>query len=903
MTEVPSVEIQAVSHRYRKLPALEEVSLTIPGGCLVGVIGPDGVGKSTLLGLIAGAKRLQTGRIEVLGGNIGEANHRRRVCTRIAYMPQGLGKNLYAELTVRENLDFFGRLFRQGGEERAQRIAALLAATGLAPFVDRPAGKLSGGMKQKLGLCSALIHDPDLLVLDEPTTGVDPLSRRQFWQLLAHLRERRAQMSLIVSTAYIDEAEGFDWLVAMDGGRALTSGSPQELVARTGAGSLEAAYRSLLPGGTASEAFVVPPRDQGSAEPVIQAVDLTRRFGDFVAVDKVSFEIERGEIFGFLGSNGCGKTTTMKMLTGLLPVSAGEARLFGRPVKAEDREARRDIGYMSQTFSLYGELTVQQNLALHARVFGLPKEKRQERIVALTTRFGLAQHLGARPQDLPLGLRQRLSLAVAVIHEPKVLILDEPTSGVDPEARDDFWRLLLELSREQGVTIFVSTHFMSEAMRCDRISLMHAGRVLACDKPERLIEAAGAETLEEAFIAKLQEVDSLAPPADEQPMPSARPHRAAQGLWFSWERLSAYARREGREVLRDPVRLAFAFFGSALLMVVFCYGISLDVEDLTFAVLDLDQSPESRTYSSAFEGSRYFTEAAPLASPSDALNRLTDGSISLALEIPPDFGRSIARRGTTEVLAIVDGAMPYKGETIEGYVAGIHDKLMSQVDSAFYGDARPLAEVETRFRYNPSFESINAMAPGMPAILLILLPAILTAVSVARERELGSIANFYVTPTTRLEFLVGKQAPYILISFANFILLAVMTVLLFGVPLKGSVLALALGGFFYVWGTTAFGLVISTLTTSQVAAVFATALSSVIPTIQFSGLLQPVSTLEGGAQVIGSLWPASHFLHLSVGAFTKGLGWEGLAPDIVKLAVYGPAFTLIAALALRGQER
>lgn len=702
MSGTPGIVIEGVSHRYGKTLALDDLSLTLPTSCLVGVIGPDGVGKSTLLGLIAGAKRLQSGRIELLEGSIGEPPHRRQISSRIAYMPQGLGKNLYADLTVSENLDFFGRLFRQDGEERAGRIASLLSATGLAPFHDRLVGKLSGGMKQKLGLCAALIHDPDLLILDEPTTGVDPLSRRQFWQLLARLRARRPQMSLLVSTTYMDEAEGFEWLVAMNQGRLLAEGRPDQVTAGVGTRHLEAAYRRLVSGGMPPVDFLVPPRRSRGAGPVIQAEGLTRRFGDVTAVDQVSFEIEEGEIFGFLGSNGCGKTTCMKMLTGLLPASAGQAWLFGRPVEAKDRAARRDIGYMSQAFSLYGELTVHQNLLLHAHLFALAADKRRERIAALCSRFGLDQHLNARPRDLPLGLRQRLSLAVAVIHEPKVLILDEPTSGVDPDARDDFWRLLVELSRQQGVTIFISTHFMGEALRCDRISLMHAGRVLACDTPGRLIAAAGARSLEEVFIARLQAVDAEEAKSEAAPLalPPPRPRDGTQ--WFSSARLAAYALREGKEVLRDPVRLAFAFFGSALLMVVFCYGISLDVEDLTFAVLDLDQSPESRAYVAAFEGSRYFSETGPLAGPDDGLKRLVEGSVSLTLEIPPGFGRDVLRGAQTEVLATVDGSMPFKGETVEGHVAGIHDRLLNDPGGVFHSETAPLARLEPRYRYNPA---------------------------------------------------------------------------------------------------------------------------------------------------------------------------------------------------------
>lgn len=903
MTATAGLRIERVAHRYGHQVALEGVDLEIPPGRLVGLVGPDGVGKSTLLALITGAKRLQAGRIEVLGADIADAEERRRLCPRIAFMPQGLGRNLYPTLTVRENLDFFARLFgsKAGGRER--RIDHLLAATGLAPFPDRPVEKLSGGMKQKLGLCCALIHDPDLLVLDEPTTGVDPLSRRQFWQLIADVRAGRPGMSLLASTAYLEEAEGFEWLIAMDGGRVLAAGTLAELLHASGTGTLDDAYRALRPHATPRTAFVIPPRTAGDSGPVISARGLTKRFGEFTAVDDVSFDIRPGEIFGFLGSNGCGKTTTMKMLVGLLRASAGSAALFGEPVAARGHEARRDIGYMSQAFSLFGELTVAQNLALHARVFDLPPATRHSRIATLTERCGLAGYLDRIADALPLGVRQRLSLAVAIIHEPRVLILDEPTSGVDPDARDRFWAILVELSRGQGVTIFVSTHFMNEAMRCDRIALMHAGRVLACAAPAELVRAAGARTLEDAFIAALEGARDAPSRAAATPLahaggPPPDPPR------FSLQRYAAYARRETLEVLRDPVRLAFAFLGSAIMMVLFCFGVSLDVEDLTFTVVDLDQSPASRAYIAAFEGSRYFSEyRLPPGNTEAAKRLLIEGEAALMLEIPPQFGKRLYKGEPVEVLAIVDGALPFKGETVEGYVAGIHEGYLAAPARDTPAQPPPLARIEPRFRYNQGFESIRAMAPAMPAMLLILLPAILTAVSVARERELGSITNFYVTPTTRLEFLAGKQAPYIGIAFLNFLLLTAMVIWVFGVPLKGSALALGLGAALYVWATTAFGLVVSTLTKSQVAAVFATTLSAIIPTIQFSGLLQPVSTLEGGARAIGSLWPASYFLHMSVGAFTKGLDWPALAPDLVALALFGPAFTAIAALSLRAQER
>ena len=325
--------IAGVSLRLGKTLALDDVTLDIPAGVRVGLIGPDGVGKSSLLSLLAGARKVQSGSVHALGGDMSKAAHRNQVCPRIAYMPQGLGKNLYPTLSVEENLQFFGRLFGHNTAERRRRIDALTRSTGLQAFLDRPAGKLSGGMKQKLGLCCALIHDPDLLILDEPTTGVDPLSRSQFWDLIDEIRAERPGMSVIVATAYMEEADRFDWLIAMDDGRVLATGTPKELHARTGTDSLEAAFIALLPENKRREhhEVVVPPFDDGGKEDIaIEAKGLTMRFGDFVAVDNVAFRIRRGEIFGFLGSNGCGKSTTMKMLTGLLPASEGKAWLFAK---------------------------------------------------------------------------------------------------------------------------------------------------------------------------------------------------------------------------------------------------------------------------------------------------------------------------------------------------------------------------------------------------------------------------------------------------------------------------------------------------------------------------------------------------------------------------------------------
>ncbi|HUC50862.1 MAG TPA: ribosome-associated ATPase/putative transporter RbbA [Xanthobacteraceae bacterium] len=906
----PVARVDDVTQQYGRVLALDAVTVEVPSRCMVGLIGPDGVGKSTLLSILAGARRIQSGRADVLGGDIADTAHRTAVCSRIAYMPQGLGKNLYPDLSVRENIEFFGRLFGQPRAERRWRIAELLDSTGLEPFAERAAKNLSGGMRQKLGLCCSLIHDPDFLILDEPTTGVDPLSRRQFWELIDRIRARRSQMSVIVATAYMEEAERFDTIIAMNAGKILATGESAELKARTGAASLEEAFVALLPQDRRDgrERLEIPPRRILDAAPVIVARNLTCRFGEFTAVDRVNFAIERGEIFGFVGSNGCGKTTTMKMLTGLLPPSEGEALIFGKPLDVSDIAARSRVGYMSQSFSLYSELTVRQNLNLHARLFHIPLGKADARISRLVAQFGLEEHLDKLAADLPLGIRQRLSLAVAVVHEPEMLILDEPTSGVDPIARDRFWELLIDLSRNQGVTIFVSTHFMNEAARCDRISLMDSGKVLATDTPAGLVKKSGARNLEEAFIRHLEEaagtrtsqVIDVVPSGETRAPVSPRQRPQA----FSLRRLLAYTIREATELVRDPIRLTFALFGTALLMLVFGFGISTDVNNLTFAVLDHDHSHESRAYLEELRGSRYFQEKPPLITYAELERQLQSNQIDAAIEIPPGFGRDIERGRPAWVGAWVDGAMPFRAQTIRGYLQGMHQLYLTDpaVKTTVAG-ARPPADIEVRFKYNQNFESVYAIVPTTMSLLLALFPAILMALAIVREKELGSITNLYVTPVTRLEFLLGKQLPYIAVATANFALIFLMALLIFAVPLKGSFLALLVGVLLYVTTTTAYGMLISAFAKTQIAALFGTAILTVLPATQFSGMMVPVSALSGAARVMGRLFPMTYFVPISVGTFTKGLGLADLAPDFLALAVFIPALTLISLLLLRKQER
>ncbi|MBI2253512.1 MAG: ribosome-associated ATPase/putative transporter RbbA [Proteobacteria bacterium] len=906
----PAVRLKGVQHRNSRDFALADISFEIAAGSTAALIGPDGVGKSTLLALISGTRRIQRGEVSVLGGDMAARRHRNRIAERIAYMPQGLGKNLYPTLSVAENIDFFAGLFGLHGAAARQRRERLLRATGLDPFPDRPAGKLSGGMKQKLGLCCALIHDPDLLILDEPTTGVDPLSRRQFWQLIDEIRAERPSLTLIAATAYMEEAARFGQLIAIDGGRLLAVGPTQAVVADAGAATLEAAFVNLRRRAGMSDAdageraeLVLPPRPNRDGPPVIEATDLTCRFGDFTAVDRVSFRIEAGEIFGFLGSNGCGKTTTMKMLTGLLPATEGSASLLGQPVAAQDPMSRLNIGYMSQSFSLYEELSVRANLTLHARLYQVPKAELAARIDDAVRRFDLSDIVDRLPRHLSLGQRQRLQLAAACLHRPKVLILDEPTSGVDPEARDAFWHQIGLLAREDGVTIFISTHFMNEAARCDRISFMHRGRTLAVGTPAALAAQHGGGDLENAFVHLIEAEEGGA----TQPAPAQQMDRpeAAIASANAFRRIGVFARREALELRRDPIRLAFALLAPLFLMICFGFGMSFDVEHLRYAVLDRDRSLESRTLMEGFGGSAYFT-ARPEIQDFNALDRrLRSGDVQVAIEVPPDFGRDLLQGRKPQLGVFIDGSFPFRGETARGYVQGIALKQAMERARETIGkfDNPTPYTLEPRFRYNQDFKSVVAIVPGIMMLLLVLIPAMLTALGVVREKELGTIANLYASPAGIGEYLIGKQLPYIGVGCIAFALMTLVAIPVFGIYPKGSTPALILAVVLYQAATTGYGLLISAFCSSQVAALFAASILSVIPAVNFSGLLYPTATLEGAAKWIGLGFPASWYQTVSLGVFTKGLGFSSFGKEFVALAIFGVTFLILARLFVSKQER
>jgi ribosome-dependent ATPase len=444
---------------------------------------------------------------------------------------------------------------------------------------------------------------------------------------------------------------------------------------------------------------------------------------------------------------------------------------------------------------------------------------------------------------------------------------------------------------------------------------MHAGRVLVSDSPAALIAARGTSTLEEAFISYLEEAlaketggDSTvtAETADIPPLPVEQDHAisGARTAWFSPRRLLSYVRREALELFRDPIRLTLAMLGSAILMFVMGYGINMDVENLTFAVLDRDQTTTSRDYVLNLSGSRYFSEHLPIADYADMDRRMRSGEISLAIEIPSGFARDLKRGTPVAIGAWIDGAMPQRAETVRGYAQGIHAQWLATMARQTFGAAALTvpATIETRFRYNPDVESLVSMVPAVIPLLLMLIPAMLTALSVVREKELGSIVNLYVTPVTRLEFLLGKQLPYVALAMLNFFLLTALAVFMFGVPLKGSFLTLAAAALLYVLAATAIGLVISTFMKSQIAAVFGTAILTILPAVAFSGMIDPVSSLEGAGALIGKYYPTTHFLTIARGTFSKSLGISDLYSSFVPLLIAIPILIALGAVLLKKQE-
>jgi ABC-2 type transport system permease protein len=966
------LEMREVSKRFatrrRTTEALAGVSLEIRRGQITGLIGPDGAGKTTLMRLAAGLLLPDTGQISVLGHDV--VQEPLVVQASIGYMPQRFG--LYDDLSVQENLNLYADLQGVPHAARAARYDELMHMNGLAPFLRRLAGRLSGGMKQKLGLACTLIRPPPLLLLDEPTVGVDPVSRRELWQIVDRfVREQRT--AVLMSTAYLDEAARCRHVIMLDDGKLIAQGAPQEfsesmqgrsytvsvpgmktrelesrLAGRPGVTDAvvrgdgvrvvaESATTDMTPlTSDLSDASVTaaPPRFEdafiarlkehrgaaaeaserrsmsaasshrhGRDGPMIDVQGLQRKFGDFYAVKDVAFNVAQGEVFGLLGANGAGKTTTFRMLCGLLPPSAGELRVAGVDLRRAAARARARIGYMSQKFSLYGNLSVEQNLQFFASAYGLSGSRRAERIAWALEEFELEAAAAADSASLPLGYKQRLALACSLMHEPDILFLDEPTSGVDPLARREFWAQINALAAS-GVTVLVTTHFMEEVEYCDRAAIMAAGEILALGAPREIKDRAATAdcpepTMEDAFIHLIENRQGE---AETPEAPSAAGRQPAAALTAvngtasadgrrggSMMRLRGLMRKEFLQILRDPSSLAIAFVLPVILLVLFGYGVSLDAEHVPIALVVERLNADTAALAAAFEGSRYF-DVTRVHGMREAQQALLQGRLDAIVRVRENFAERLRRPRGAPIQVIVNGMDANNARMITGYVEGVWGSwLADRARQQSVSIAVPV-ELEQRVWFNANLHSRHFIVPGLIALIMTLIGALLTALVMAREWERGTMEALMVTPTGIHEVLLGKTAPYFLLGMSGMVLSLCMAVWQFAVPMRGSLWVLFGASSLFLLTALGMGLLISTLAKSQFVAAQAAIIVTYLPAFILSGFIFDIGSMPTPLQWLTRLLPARYFVTILQTVFLAGDVWSIVAPNSLALALMAALF-------------
>lgn len=964
----PVIELNNISKTFTtrsgSITALDQVALSVERGKITGLIGPDGAGKTTLMRLATGLLVPDAGDIQVLGFNATRQSI--EVQSRVGYMPQRFG--LYEDLSVRENLELYADLQGVPVARRAPRYQELMHMTGLAPFMSRLAGRLSGGMKQKLGLACTLVHPPELLLLDEPTVGVDPVSRRELWQIVYRL-VREQGMTVLLSTAYLDEAERCSDVILLHQGRVLGQGAPasfsRELAGRAFHLSvpgvpkrrLQAALRGrdgvvdavlegeqvrlVLDKETAAnpapliadwedarqspaeprfeDAFVTriagsptnapaqplaPAADSATPRPadgnVIEVENLERRFGDFYAVSHLSFSVRRGEIFGLLGANGAGKSTTFRMLCGLLPVSGGSARVAGVDLRRAAATARARIGYMSQKFSLYGNLSVRQNLNFFAAAYGLSGRRRDARIHQALDAFALTPFADAESETLPLGYKQRLALACALLHEPEILFLDEPTSGVDPLARREFWSRINALA-DSGVTILVTTHFMEEAEYCDRMAIMAAGEILALGSPQDIKSRVQRDhepqpTMEEAFIALIEQAstDSAADTRpDGKPSPTApddkRPRPSPPARGGSPMRLRGLIRKEFLQILRDPSSIAIAFLLPVILLLLFGYGVSMDARHVPLATVV--EQPDATTASlvGAFRQSPYFRPVI-MTNMREAETALMAGDVNGIVHLRADFRRRMNSPTGAPIQLIVNGVDANYARLIEGYVQGTWSTWLIQRAAANGLEPRLGVTLEPRIWFNPNLRSRDYLVPGLIVVIMTLIGALLTALVMAREWERGTMEALLITPVRIREVLGGKLVPYFVLGMGGMGLSVAMAVWLFEVPLRGSLAVLTVASSLFLIVALGMGLLISITARNQFVAGLIAIITTFLPAFILSGFIFDIGSMPRIVQILTHLIAARYFVAILQNSFLAGDLWPVLLPNAAALLIMATVF-------------
>jgi len=944
--------------------ALGGVNIDAEQGKLTALVGPDGGGKTTLLRLAAGLMTPDEGTLTVVEFDV--VAEPQQVQDRISYMPQKFG--LYEDLTVQENLNLYADLQGVPAAERRERYARLMHMTGLGPFTRRLAGQLSGGMKQKLGLACTLVRFPDLLLLDEPTVGVDPISRRELWDIILQLVHEQG-LSVVLSTSYLDEAERCGQVIVLHQGQVLAHGPPEkvsELAAgrtflaepapgqtarglqarllgdagvidavpeggkvrivrreRQGAETapslaelssppvpvaprFEDGFMVLLRQAMPAEAsdrgkgFPARPADaprnkeidtlhtrthglgSPSHEVVVQVHDLVRKFGSFTAVDHVSFEVHRGEIFGLLGPNGAGKTTTFRMLCGLLAATEGNLLVAGVDLHFARASARQRIGYVAQKFSLYGQLTVTENLEFFGSAYGLSGKRIRERIDWALDQFELGALAKLPSGQLPGGYKQRLAMAAALLHEPEILFLDEPTSGADPLARRDFWQRITTLA-EQGVTVIVTTHFMEEAEYCDRIVILDAGKVLAQGTPAEVRSHARPEpgrspTMEDAFIAIVDKSrGSLA--ASRSPTPTGDPARglaserdakpqAASPLAKKARRVWALMQKEFRQILRDPSSVAIGVVLPLMLIVLFGLALSLDVKDAPLAIVLENPSPEALDLAASFQLSSYF-KTQIVTSMQEAEQMMRERRVDGIVRVRSDFARHLGI-GDAEVQVLVHGTDANSARIIQVYVQGAVGQWLARRAAEGHPVLAGPVGVRDRMWFNEASDSHYFLVPGLVVLVMTLIGAMLTALVVAREWERGTIEALFVTPVRAGEILIGKTLPYFALGLFGLGLCLFGAKFIFEVPFRGSIWTLTGTSMLYLLVALSVGLLISSAIKSQFVAIQVTMLVTFLPAMMLSGFMFDLHSMPVAVRWLAYALPASYYVTILQTVFLAG---------------------------------
>jgi ABC-type multidrug transport system ATPase subunit/ABC-type multidrug transport system permease subunit len=962
-----AVHIKGVRKSFRRetgetVQALDDVSLDIGKGQLTALVGPDGGGKTTLIRLIAGLMVADAGELLVLGINV--ASDPLLVQSKVAYMPQQFG--LYEDLTVQENLDLYADLHGIPSSDRKGRFASLMEMTALGAFTGRLAGKLSGGMKQKLGLACTLVSSPELLLLDEPTVGVDPLSRRELWEIIR--QKVKEGLTVLLSTSYLDEAAWCEQVLVLNEGKTLALGRPESVNSQAAGLTFLATPRKgtrprdlqshllgeptiidAVPeggkvrfvrsearrpgeplekalGGAAVEAvpacfedgFMVllkrsagqtrapvkaPEEDEPASNPdpavVVGVRDLVRRFGKFTAVDHISFDVRRGEIFGLLGPNGAGKTTTFRMLCGLLPPSSGTLTVAGINVRDAPASARQHLGYVAQKFSLYGQLSVTDNLEFFASAYGLEGARKRERIAQAMTQFELSAMARLASGQLPGGYKQRLAMAAALLHEPEILFLDEPTSGADPLARREFWQRITALSAH-GVTVIVTTHFMEEAEYCDRAVILDDGKMLAEGTPDQ-IRARGhsegrAPNMEDAFIAIVTEARG---PAQVTPGPTENPVVAAQGAarisrGSGFRRIWALTLKEVRQIIRDPSSVAIGIVLPVMLILLFGYGLSLDVKSVPLAVVQQDSSLEAAGLTESFRLSEYF-KVTMSRSTVAALQLMAGRKVEGIVTIPTNFARRW-RAGDGQLQLLVNGTDANNARIIEGYVQG----PVGQWEAAAAGrGSGGQVNVMERVWFNASHDSHYFLVPGLIVLVMTIIGAFLTAVVVAREWERGTFEALFVTPVRVGEILASKILPYFALGMIGFALCLLASKFLFHVPLRGSFPMLCAASMLYLLVALGIGLLVSIVVKTQFLASQLATLLTFLPAMMLSGFLYDLRSMPVAVRAITYILPARYAVALLQTLFLAGNVWGVILPSVAVLAIMAAGLLTLARLSLR----